>query len=302
MTIKHLVIPGGAHNGLKSLGVLQHLEETGFWNINDIQSIYATSIGSVIAVFLSMRFDRETINDYIIKRPWNEAFHISIDDIFAAFSQRGLFNKKRAIETFFKPLFDAKDIDIEITLAQFFEIYKIDLHFFSLEINAFELTDVSHKTHPTISLLTAVQMSSALPVLISPVCIDNKCFVDGGFICNYPINKCIESVENTDEIFGIKIVYINVNSECNTIVTDSSSMLDYIINFFNKLINNISNDKIQSIPNEISYETTSLNFTNIKMVVCSQEIRKNMINMGIEYAKTFLADQNREKHEIVPNL
>jgi hypothetical protein len=65
---------------------------------------------------------------------------------------------------------------------------------------------------------------------------------------------------------------------------------------------NISNDKIQSIPNEISYETTSLNFTNIKMVVCSQEIRKNMINMGIEYAKTFLADQNREKHEIVPNL
>ena len=47
-------------------------------------------------------------------------------------------------------------------------------------------------------------MTCALPVLISPVFIDNKCFMDGGVGCNYPLSFCIEAGNNPDEILGFK--------------------------------------------------------------------------------------------------
>jgi len=54
MTIKHLVIPGGGPVGLKALGALQYLEQNGFWNIADIETIYATSAGAIISVLLTL--------------------------------------------------------------------------------------------------------------------------------------------------------------------------------------------------------------------------------------------------------
>ena len=54
MTIKHIVISGGGPTGLKALGALQHLERNGFWNIDEIISIYATSAGAIVAVLLAL--------------------------------------------------------------------------------------------------------------------------------------------------------------------------------------------------------------------------------------------------------
>ena len=42
MTIKHLVIGGGGPFGLCALGSLKYLHDKEFWNIKNIESIYAT--------------------------------------------------------------------------------------------------------------------------------------------------------------------------------------------------------------------------------------------------------------------
>ena len=54
MTIKHLVIAGGGPIGFQFLGALEHLNEKGFWKLEDIESIYATSIGTFLAVFICL--------------------------------------------------------------------------------------------------------------------------------------------------------------------------------------------------------------------------------------------------------
>ena len=56
MTIKHLVISGGGPIGLSYLGAMEYLSDNGFVNIDNIQSIYATSIGSIISVILSLKY------------------------------------------------------------------------------------------------------------------------------------------------------------------------------------------------------------------------------------------------------
>jgi predicted acylesterase/phospholipase RssA len=288
MTIKHLVIPGGGPTGIKALGALQNLEQQGYWNINDIETIYATSAGSIISVLLCLKFDWETINDYIIKRPWSEAFQISVNQIFEAYSKKGLFDKNIA-EIFYKPFFKAKDISMNITMKEFYELSKIEIHLFSLDINTFNLEDISYITHPDLQLLTAVQMSSAVPVLISPVCIDDKCYVDGGVVCNYPVNQCILRAENINEIFGLRNKYIKKDEN---IVKNGSTILEYVMNFISRLVNNVSvNVEEKEIPNELIYEAELMSLTNIQLTLSSKEERQRLIESGIEAGKEFILDQ-----------
>jgi NTE family protein len=288
MCIKHLVIPGGGPTGIKAIGALQYLEQKGYWNINDIETIYATSAGAIISILLCLKFDWETINDYIIKRPWNDAFKVSVNQIFEAYSKKGIFDKNIA-EIFYKPFFKAKDISMEITMKEFYELSKIEIHLFSLDINSFNLEDISYISHPDLQLLTAVQMSSAIPVLISPVCIDEKCYVDGGVVCNYPINQCISRAENIDEIFGLRNQYTKKHEN---IVKNESTILEYVMNFISRLVNNVSvKFEEKEIPNELVYETELMSLTNIQLTLSSKEERQRLIEFGIESGKKFLLEK-----------
>jgi predicted acylesterase/phospholipase RssA len=111
MTIKHLVLSGGGPTMIQGLGILQSLEENKFLNMNDIESIYGTSAGMIIATLICLKFDWETINDYVIKRPWQDVFKIQVQTIFDAYTNRGVYDVK-IIETCLKPLFNAKDLSL----------------------------------------------------------------------------------------------------------------------------------------------------------------------------------------------
>jgi predicted acylesterase/phospholipase RssA len=289
MIIKHIVIPGGGPTGIQAIGALQHLQENAFWNINNIETIYSTSAGAIIAILLCLKFDWETINDYIIKRPWDEVFKLGVNQIFEAYSKKGLFDHNIAA-IFYKPFFNARDISMEITLKEFYELTRIELHLFTLDVNHFELADISHLTNPDLQLLTAIQMSSAIPILISPVCIDDKCYVDGGVICNYPINQCILRAENIEEIFGLRNEYNRKETQC---VKTDSTILEYVMHFISTLVNNVSlRESEKEIPNELVYETDFMNLSNIQLALSSKEARQSLLDTGIEAAKVFLSKKN----------
>jgi hypothetical protein len=48
----------------------------------------------LVAILLCLKFDWETINDYIIKRPWQDVFKIQIQSIFDSYTNRGVFDIK----------------------------------------------------------------------------------------------------------------------------------------------------------------------------------------------------------------
>ena len=291
MTIKHIVISGGGPTGLKALGALQHLERNGFWNIDEIISIYATSAGAIVAVLLALRFEWSTITDYIIKRPWHDAYQFGVDQVFEAYSKKGLFDIS-IFQIFFKSLFNAKDVSMNITMLEFFAYSKIELHFFSLELNNFEIIDISHKTHPNLELLTAIHMSCALPMVVSPVCIDQKCYVDGGVTSNYPLNYCLDQYPNVDEILGLRNDYENSH---HNIVNKESTILDYAMNFINTLIFNVDTEGKQiSIPNEISYKTIHMNLSYIRKTVSSQDARQELFDDGLNVAIDFIIQKESE--------
>ena len=285
MTIKHLVLSGGGPTMIQGLGILQSLEENKFLNMNDIESIYGTSAGMIVATLICLKFDWETINDYVIKRPWQDVFKIQVQTIFDAYTNRGVYDLK-IIETCLKPLFNAKDLSLSITLEEFYQYSKIELHFFSFEINEFKLTDVSHITHPNLLLTQAILMTCAIPVLLTPFIVDNKCYIDGGMVCNYPLKYCVESGKNVDEILGIKNSY----SKRKTIVDTNSTMLDFILSIIFKTIFSLAINHVEpQIKNEIICDTELLTFQFLKTSISSLENRKDLLNSGIQYAQDFLS-------------
>lgn len=291
MTIKHLVISGGGPLGLRYLGALEKLEKEGIWKLENIESIYGTSIGSTIAAFICLNYDWETLNKYIIDRPWKDAFKLTARQILDSYHNKGLFDKKLC-EIIFKPLLEAKDLNINITLKQFYEFSKIDLHIFTFELNNFETIELSHTTHPDLSLLQALTMSSSLPGIFMPTIIDNKCYIDGGVMCNYPLNQCLKEHNDKNEILGIKFLRDGVNGTFKNVdVTEESSLLEYVICSTINSMNFIRDTvKIEDIDNTvICYITENpLTLDFIQEVIKNKDLRREWIEMGEKDAIPFI--------------
>jgi predicted acylesterase/phospholipase RssA len=317
MTIQHLVISGGGATGIKSLGILQHLEVSDFWKIENIQTIYATSAGAIIALLIALKFDWNTINDYILLRRWHEAYPMDIQSFFDAFSKKGILGGEIAT-TFFKPFFSAKDLSLEMTMKEFYEYSKIELHFFSLEMNSFQIENISYKTFPDLLLLTAIHMTCALPLVICPVILREKCYIDGGVIHNYPLNICMEEQGldiNCHEILAIKNDYKDDFSNDETDkngktgsckkshITNESTILDYMMIFINKLIMNVDTEgKQKSVKYEILCHTEHIRLDTLKSALYSADFRKELLNSGIETAIHFLSKLEEELETKEENL
>jgi len=284
MTIKNLVISGGGPIMIQILGAIQHLEKNEIFDTKNIETIYGTSAGAIVGVLICLKFDWETINDYIIKRPWQDVFPIKVQSIFDAYTKKGIFDTK-TIEKCFKPLLDAKDIPMDINLNDFYKLTNIELHLYSFEINEYKVQDISYLTHPGLSLMTAIQMTSCLPILVTPVCIDNKCYIDGGMACNYPLSYCIDSGKNEDEIFGFKNKYIDEKEHVNS----DSTMLDFLLSFLFKAVFSVNTDRKQpQIKNELICDADYLSFSVLKNALTNMEVRRNLFENGIETASKFI--------------
>jgi NTE family protein len=295
MPIKHLVISGGGPLGFRYLGALEKLEQEGFWVKDEIESIYGTSIGAVISVFLALKYDWETLNKYIIERPWHDVFKINARQLINVYYKKGLFDKKFA-EIIFKPLLEAKDLKLNITFKEFYEYTKIDIHIFAFEVNKYEIAEFSHTTHPDFSLIEAVTMSSSLPGLFKPIIIDNCCYIDGGVMCNYPINQCLRDHNEENEILGIKMVYNKDNdSYGNLTINSETSLLDYTISMFVNSMNYIVNSiKTENIENTVRcyIENSPLSVDTMKETLYKPQVRKELMDLGEKDAIDFLQSRS----------
>ena len=117
----------------------------------------------------------------------------------------------------------------------------------------------------------------------------NCCFMDGGVACNYPLNFCIESGKNCDEILGFKNKY----SDDKLVINVESTLLDYILNFLFKAVFNVHNNYTQPIiKNEVICDTSYLNFDMLRSAISNIDIRKDLFDKGKLAAKQFLQLQN----------
>jgi predicted acylesterase/phospholipase RssA len=283
--IRHIVMSGGGVAGFSFYGALRESNKRGFWDINDIKTIYGTSAGAMFALIISLKYDWDIIDDYLIKRPWQTIFNFNTQNIFTFFDKRGIFDVK-IMEEIYAPLFKGRDIDINITMQQYFELSGFDMHFFSTNINDLTPIEFSHTTHPNWRIIDVVYCSCCLPILFRPVITEGLCVTDGGMLCNYPVNYCVQNGADPEEIFGLcrkPIIQLNYN------VTEESTLFDYILNIFYKTIERVLNNRAPiAIGREIYLDCPPLSVSDIFNTSSKADERQRLIQVGVDgYIKEF---------------
>jgi predicted acylesterase/phospholipase RssA len=189
------------------------------------------------------------------------------------------------IQDIFLPLFNGKDIRMDITLLEFYKLTNIEIHMCTTGINSFQLIDISHKTHPDWNVIEAIYSSCAVPVLFTPLFKNNECYCDGGLLANYPLEQSIKNGANPNEMLGIRYKGSNAE-ECNRNITPETSLIDYAIAIINRLIGLVL-DKQE--PHVISHEyhvwCPSLSIYDLINTTGESEIRIRLIRQGIDAVK-----------------
>ena len=287
MTIKHIVLSGGGPNGLSQFGALKKFIEEGIIQLNNIESIFATSIGTVIAILLSIGVEVIDIEEYLIKKNWSKSFLNNTNDILNLDKEKGIINHnfiKEIMECFYK----SKDIDSNINFKDLYKISNISLHFYAIKLNDYSLIEFSCKTTPEMPVLMASIASCSLPPIFGPILYKDDYYIDGGFFNNYPINSCLDINKcKHEEIMGIRIS-ARLILKYNNIEKDNFTK--YLFKISTDLIaKNMTDDHQIDISNNLvinsEFETGDIelwdNFANNK------EFREKLINEGYDLANEF---------------
>lgn len=275
-TIKSIVASGGGQYVMTFFGVLKQAFETKYLDWSHIQSLYGTSAGALILAVLSLKIDMSIVDEYLKKRPWNTLFNMNIENCLEAYDKKGIF----CVDHFyaiFEPLLKSQDLDTSITLKELYEYNQIDLHVYATEMNSFQYVDFSHHTHPEWKLVDVIYASACIPVMFSPLIIEDKCYIDGSPTMDFAIEiACAKFRE--DEIFAIKKVCKN-KDEPN--IRDDMHLLEFVQKCFEILMRHrILQKSSKQIRNTVYVSGSSVSMGEIINMTSSVEVREKMIHAG----------------------
>jgi NTE family protein len=118
-------------------------------------------------------------------------------------------------------------------------------------------------------------MTTAVPILFSPVIYKNKVYIDGGLIDNFPINLFEDNLTN--------VIGINLKSEYFK-NTEINNIIDYFVSILQILSNRITNKYDFEKYKNILY-TIDMSISNPFNFTLTKEIKKELFYKGYNFMK-----------------
>lgn len=286
MNIEHIVFSGGGPVGFPQFAAMKYLVDASYVDLTNIKSIYCTSAGCFNGIVFALKYDLEQIYKYLLERPWEKEFDIKPSTaIFNIFNSKGIYDTT-FFEKILHPVLLGANLDINITLNEFYNHTEVDLHFFTSEFNTLKSVDINHKDFPDLKLIDALHMSSGLPLIFTPYTDSNNYYVDGGLMNNFPLDNCIKNnnIENTDSILAFK--NLNDGNYINLLNSDSD-ISQIVITMIRKLTKLLAVPQNENVTYTINIYTKGINLESmIKML--QKENRLQLLESGVEYSRLFL--------------
>lgn len=170
-----IVLGGGGSRGFAHLGVLKALNEKGVFP----EIVSGTSAGAIIGAFYCAGYSPDDIFKILKTKTFSDLskMHIPTDGLFSLENLRYILEK-----------------NIKQTK---FEDLKLPFYACVSNLNSGKAEYINKGL-----LHIIVQASASIPVIFSPVKIDDKIYVDGGLTDNLPVRPLVRQCEN---IIGVNI-------------------------------------------------------------------------------------------------
>ena len=161
-------------------------------------------------------------------------------------------------------------------------------------------------------MVTAISMSCYYPIIFLPIINDNKCFIDGALINNFPIREYIKNtnykvdisdnkvdISNNKDIFnynyknvlGIKINDLKILDNSYNNIFKNSNMFYYLFKIFTITLNNnyyLMNSHLNFNINLIECNIKNNNPYLWKKMLYQEKLRKHISNIGYKSSKKFI--------------
>ena len=273
--ITTLCFSGGGIKGFSFLGALECLIEKKIINLTEIKCFVGTSIGAMLSFLLILGWEIEEMKDFIFNFNFSK-LKGEINSI-AFFQNLGIQDGERfklLLINFLETKLNVKDITFE-------ELYKLTnkkLIIIGTNLTKGKEVVFNYKTTPHFSVILALRISTAVPIIFSPIIYENEKYVDGGIVNNFPINHCSKKstigfyIKNAKEDLNIDSLKKLITSVLS-ITADTISEKN-IKKYFNNVIQ-INNPK---------YVPTDFDIT--------LEDKKKIIDLGYESIDNFLLKFN----------
>lgn len=254
-----LVLSGGHIKGIYMLGSLHYLQIMGY--LDNISIYCGTSVGSLISYFLILGYTPANILMYL---SCNKIEHENMN-LLSLIKKIGLYNFN-IINTHLEIL-TLNKLQFIPTLKQLYDITKKKLICVTYNQTIQKTLYISHETHPNLSVLIALQMSSNMPFVFEEFTYNGNVYVDGGITDNFAIKHMDQLLDLNHNILGIEIDFSNTKN----IDENKSDLSNFLSNLFS----------ILNIPLIELYKLKKLNCSNRTKIITLETEDNSYFNFDL---------------------
>lgn len=177
-----LVLSGGSTNSIMTLGVLQHFYDESLHT--EINTYVGTSSGAIIGYLLAIAYTPlEIVLEICTKRVIDK---LQFFDIYSMINGAGACSFGVVQELLEK--MTITKIGTLLTLKDLYEKYGKTLICSTYNMTKGKCEYLSHENYPNLPCLTALRMSSNLPLIFEPYKYGHSFYIDGVVSDNFPID------------------------------------------------------------------------------------------------------------------
>ena len=279
---KHLLFGPAGPYGLSYYGFIKYCINNDILKMENIETLHGISIGSILSVVLCLNYDWDDLDAYFVERPWHKSINSDIYTLFNSIQTCGIYDRK-FFNTLLGPLLKGKNIDLKITMNEFYQLYGKKIYLYATEAVSLNSVYFSHETTPDVELLDAIHASCCIPGVFTPCYIDNVMYFDGGIRMYIPIDKCLDVTqeEDNDTLFAMQCIRDskpNVNTD--NIFTLLTSLI-YII------ITNIVIKQSNTIRYLFTLDVDGSKTMDFSETINSKDFRMELIEYGYSCATNY---------------
>ena len=240
----------------------------------NIKKIASTSVGSVFASFIAMGVKYNDVYDRLLNKDTSDFQHVKLENILKFLEKFGI-DDGESIMQFVVHYVNIRFKNIQITLREVYQLTGIELYITGTCLNTRKPIYFNQGKYPDMPLILAIRISISIPFYFIPIFYENRLYVDGGVMDNFPIQLFEDELENT---FGIHLLDNRIMNEnvknfedyaysiyfANNNTRDSQKVIDYQPYCLNVPLNDIgvySNTLSQTTRDE--WESITYNLINM---------------------------------------
>jgi hypothetical protein len=265
-----ICMSGGGVKGFSFLGAVNYLEANSYVDTIKINNWIGTSAGAILSFLFTLGYNVHEIINFVVDFNFNKIQpEPTIDNLLISFGIDDGTKLMIILVGFLKEKFNIEDI----TFEEHYKLTNKKLTIIGTNFSKGTEAIFNYELTPNMSVLTAVRISSSVPIVFTPVLYDSDYYIDGAFVNNFPIKHCNP---NTTLGFYIK------NSCCNKL-TNLISLINGCLAIVSDTIS--QKDWTKKFPYIIEINNFLQEFTNFNL---DREKKVKIINLGETFAKKYL--------------